>query len=283
MNLPALPTRESDSHKGDFGRALVIAGSAGMTGAATMAALAAMRSGAGLVTVATPASCAPIIAAFHPAYMVVGLEETASGQLAQTAESQLHQLLERMTCVAIGPGLGLGSEVQYLVRALYTSVPLPMIVDADGITALAGLSSAAPAERLFTPHLGEFRRLVGDEQLDHLAACELAPSFAGRIGATVLLKGHDTLVTNGSTTHLNQTGNPGMATAGSGDVLTGIILGLVAQGMPTYDAAVLGAYLHGLAGDMAAEGLGMHSMIATDMIDYLPSAFMEYDDPSPIE
>lgn len=280
MTLPHLPERNADSHKGSYGRALVIAGSRGMTGAATMTGLAALRSGAGLVTIATPRSCVQTIAAFHPTYMAVGLPEDDDGRLGAEALEPLQDLCGRMTCVAIGPGLGVTDAVRHLVGQLYQSVSLPTVVDADGINALANETFQPAGGRVLTPHAGEFRTLTGQYDLTVKACREQAAQTARSLGATLLLKGHESLITDGQRQWINQTGNAGMATAGAGDVLTGVILGLLAQGMEPFDAAILAAHLHGMAGDFAAEALGMHSMIATDLIDYLPSAFLEYDDPT---
>ena len=277
MTLPDLPLRPEASHKGTYGRALVVAGSQGMTGAAIMTALAALRSGAGLVTVATPRSCVPIVAAFHPTYMTVGLDEDADGRIAASSQMTLLELASRVTCIAIGPGLGSSEQLRALVGQLYDEIQLPLVVDADGLSALESKSPRQPAgPRVITPHIGEFRALANQPSLSLSECGQLAPDVAASLGATLVLKSHQTLITDGQRQRINKTGNAGMATGGSGDVLTGVILGLIAQGMAPFDAAALGCHLHGAAGDLAADGLGMHGMIATDIIDYLPIAFIEY-------
>ena len=283
MSLPELPARPADSHKGTYGRVLIIGGSLGMSGAVTMSALAALRTGAGLVTVATPASCVPIVAAFHPSYMTIPLPEDGEGRVTAAARERLLECCQVATAVAIGPGLGRHADAHQVVTELYGTLPQPLVVDADGLDALS-TSARAPAEapRVLTPHLGEFRHLVGKTGLSMPAAREEAVTVAAEMQATVLLKGHETLVTDGNRSRQNETGNPGMATGGSGDVLTGMVAGLLSQGMSPFEAATLGAYLHGLAGDLAAASLGMHGMIATDLIDYLPSALLEYSDPTPL-
>jgi ADP-dependent NAD(P)H-hydrate dehydratase len=281
--LPELPSRKRDSHKGDFGRALLIGGSRGMTGAIVLAGTAALRGGAGLVTLAVPDRCLETVAVHEPCCMTVPLPDDAVGRVTASAHAQLKKQLAASTVIACGPGLGRSDDLNWLVRELYCTVEQPLVVDADGLNALAavpdGLSEPA-GPRVITPHPGEFRRLWDDPRVaaDRLPAC--AVELAARHGLVVVLKGHHTVVTDGRQTGHNQTGNPGMATGGSGDVLTGLITALLCQHLATWDAARLAVHLHGLAGDLAARQLGQPSLTARDIIRFLPAAFLQHQQPS---
>lgn len=274
-DIPKLPPRDPQAHKGTFGTALIIGGSRGMAGAAAMAGMAALRGGAGLVRLAVPETCLDTVAQFNPCYMTVPLPADALGRIAATAYDEIIELSASATVVALGPGLGRSSELDELVPRLYRRIERPMVVDADALNALsdspAALSSPG-AERILTPHPGEFARLHGLMPRSVEERMSAAAELAGRTGAVVVLKGHHTCISNGVTTTLNTTGNPGMASGGSGDVLTGLIAALWCQGLSAFDAARLGAHIHGLAGDLAAKRLGQISMIATDLIDALPEA-----------
>jgi ADP-dependent NAD(P)H-hydrate dehydratase len=275
-DLPRLPPRRADSHKGDYGRALLIGGSRGMSGAITLAGMATLRSGAGLVTLAVPDACCDIVASFEPSYMTVPLADDRHGRLAQAAIVKLRRLVSTATVVALGPGLGQSVDVRRVVHELYTTVTAPMIVDADGLNALARRRELLPnhaGPRIMTPHPTEFRRLIAAEQnMPREQLEQAAIEFARANNVVLVLKGHRSLITDGHSHTHNTTGNPGMATGGSGDVLTGIITALVAQGMTSYDAAVLGCYGHGCAGDRAVGGRSQVSLIARDLIDELPQA-----------
>lgn len=275
--FPRLPPRKPDSHKGDFGRALLIGGSRGMAGAISLAGMACLRSGAGLVKLAVPECVLDTVAGFEPSYMTVPLMCDSSGYLFPQAFDQLAPHLEVATCVACGPGLGRSHDLTQLVHKLYTTVKQPLVIDADGLTALAslpdGLSNPAGA-RILTPHPGEFARLIQDAaKLSRDEQIARAQQLAAERKIVVLLKGWHTVITDGSQTATNATGNPGMATGGTGDILTGIITALVCQGLAPFDAAVLAAHVHGLAGDLAAAELGQVSLIAHDLLTYLPKAF----------
>jgi NAD(P)H-hydrate epimerase len=276
-DLPRLPPRAADSHKGDYGRALLIGGSRGMSGAIALAGMACLRAGAGLVKLAVPDCCLETVAGFNPCYMTVPLESD-DGQLAASARDKLEELASEATCVAIGPGLGKSGEVNRLVRSLYRTLEKPMVIDADGLNALAASKSglAKPGgPRVLTPHPGELARLAvanglsDDESQRHSVAVELA----ARHQLVVVLKGHRTLITDGHEQQTNTTGNPGMATGGTGDVLTGIITALICQELSPLDAARLGVFVHGLAGDLAAEQRGQTALIATDLVEHLPQAW----------
>jgi hydroxyethylthiazole kinase-like uncharacterized protein yjeF len=265
------------AHKGTYGHLLVVAGSIGRTGAAVLACLGALRSGTGLVTCATPASQQPVVAALVPEPMTEPLPETPARTLSSKAVERIVELLSRMDAIALGPGIGLDPETREAVRMLVRDVARPMVVDADALTALSGalaLCREAAAPRLLTPHPGEAARLLGcgiaEVQADRLAS---ARRLAAESGAVVALKGARTVVAHpdGRAT-LNPTGNPGMATGGTGDVLTGIAGGLLAQGVAAGEALGAAVYLHGLAGDLAAEARGEAGLIAGDVADAIPTA-----------
>jgi ADP-dependent NAD(P)H-hydrate dehydratase len=277
--LPKLSVRKPDSHKGDFGRALLIGGSRGMSGAISLSGMAAMRSGAGLVTLAVPDRCLETVAGFEPSYMTVPLPDDHVGRIAAAATTPLIDRANTATAIACGPGLGRSEELVSLVRQLYDSLPQPLVVDADGLNALAhhpdGLASPG-GPRIITPHPGEFRRLWGDLKIatERLTAC--ATELAQRHGIIVILKGHRTLVTDGERCFENTTGNPGLATGGTGDILTGIVTALLCQQLSIWDASRLAVHLHGLAGDLAAEQLGQTSLVASDLVHFLPAAFQQH-------
>jgi NAD(P)H-hydrate epimerase len=285
--LPKLAPRAPDSHKGTFGHALVVGGSRGMSGSISLTGLATLRSGAGLVTLVVPRAIQDIVAGFNPSYMTHGLAD-ASESMVEAAAEEVLALAENMTAVALGPGLGRSAGVTNFVARLYREVKQPMVVDADALFALAErkeILAQAPAPRILTPHPGEFARLTGtkpasDDASRAQSAGELA-SAGGRTGTIVVLKGHHTVITDGARYALNRTGNPGMATGGTGDVLTGVITALLCQGLAPFDAARLGCHVHGLSGDLAAEKLGQVSLIASDLIDFLSAAFRRLTSPVP--
>jgi NAD(P)H-hydrate epimerase len=273
----ALPLRSTDAHKGSYGHLLVVAGSVGRTGAAVLACLGALRVGTGLVTCATPASQQPVVAAQLPEPMTEPLPETAARTLSAKAVERVVELLSRMDAVALGPGVGLDPETRAAVRTLVRDAERPMVVDADALTALAGrpgLCREAPAPRLLTPHPGEAARLLGcsiaEVQKDRIAS---ARRLAAESGAVVALKGAGTVVASpDGRAMLNPTGNPGMATGGTGDVLTGVAGGLLAQGVAPAAALSAAVYLHGLAGDLVAEARGEAGLVAGDVADAIPAA-----------
>lgn len=282
--IARLAPRRADSHKGDYGRVLVVGGSRGMAGAAGLAGLAALRSGAGLVAVATPSSVQPIVASYSPCYTTVPLVEDFDGIVDMANVVDLAAAGERFDAWAIGPGFGQSAGVAELVAQLYRSVPRPMVVDADGLNGLVAALRRNPqalnkpaGPRILTPHPGEFARLTGQSpQGDARQRAEQAAALCQRdeSGQTVvILKGHESIVCDGRRFAVNRTGNPGMATGGTGDCLTGIVAALLAQGLDAWNAARLAAHVHGLSGDLAAEALGEVSLIASDLVDYLPAAF----------
>ncbi|HEY4313375.1 MAG TPA: NAD(P)H-hydrate dehydratase [Pirellulales bacterium] len=283
-NLPRLPKRSADANKGDFGRALLIGGSRGMAGAAGLAGMATARSGAGLVRLAVADSCLDTIAAYEPSLMTSPVACDDEGRIAGAARAKLAELTKpsAATVVACGPGLSRSVELDELVAWLYTTLQQPAVFDADALNALAAQPDVlrrAAGPRVLTPHPGEFARLVQAPKIGARDEQERqAIDLAKTIGAVIVLKGHRTLVTDGRQTAHNTTGNPGMATGGSGDVLTGIITALLAQKLSPFDAARLGVHVHGLAGDLAAAELGEISLIASDLVRFLPAAFREVAD-----
>jgi NAD(P)H-hydrate epimerase len=278
-----VPPRSPASHKGSYGRVLVVAGSTGMTGAASLTSEAALRAGAGLVTLAIPKSLSPILEVKLSEVMTLPLPETEAGSLAVSAAKTILEFAEKTKSVlAIGPGLSLHPETVALVHQLIKenrkqALGFRMVVDADGLNALAQateLISLLGTEAVITPHLGEMARLT-NTPIPSLEADRIrtAVDFAKEYGLTLVLKGAPTVVSDlNENVWINSTGNPGMSTAGMGDVLTGIIAGLMAQNMPSEKAATLGVYLHGLAGDIAAESLGMPGLIASDVLQAVPEA-----------
>jgi NAD(P)H-hydrate epimerase len=272
-----LRRRPSDAHKGTYGHLLVVAGSVGRTGAAALAGRAAVRSGVGLCTIATPASQQPIVAALGMEPMTERLPETPRATLAREARAPVLRLAERMDAVALGPGLSQDDETQDLVRDLVAELRLPMVVDADGLNALAGrleLVRGAPAPRLLTPHPGEMARLVGmtvpEVQADRI---ELVRRAAEKAGAWIVLKGAASAIgAPDGRVFVNPTGNAAMATGGSGDVLTGIAGAYLARGMEPLAALLCAVYLHGLAGDVAAAAIGGEGLAAGDIAEAIPRA-----------
>ncbi len=279
---PILPltVRRPDSHKGLFGKILTVAGSRAMSGAAVLAGRAALRSGAGLVRVATPISAQPIVATQEPCVTTLPLPEDAQGQLSRAAIPDLLDALADNEIMAVGPGLGQSPDLRDMMLQLIQQCQVPMVVDADGLNNLSKTrrwSDRRQASLILTPHPGEMQRLWAgvSRQPPPAERTIWAQRLACETGTVVVLKGAGTVVTNGSDTYINETGNPGMATGGSGDVLTGVIAALLGQGLSPLDAAVTGVWVHGRAGDLAAQRMGQASLIATDIIEFLPCAFAE--------
>ncbi len=279
--LPALPQRPAVSHKGTFGTALIVGGSRGMSGAVSLAGLSALRGGSGLVFIAAPESVCPIVAAADPSYLTVPLNEDSAGQLTMAALPTIQKQLDRCTAAGIGPGLGESPPLDQLVASLYTQTPQPVVVDADALNALARqpeLIAQHQGPRILTPHPGEMSRLAQTTTRDVQENREsLAQIFAREHRCIVVLKGSGTIVSDGTRLFVNTTGNSGMATGGSGDVLTGLITSLLAQGMQPFEAAQLAVYVHGKSGDLAAEHLGKHGMIASDLPYYLALALKDLE------
>lgn len=273
----ALPARDPNAHKGTYGHVLVLAGSPGKTGAAAMCALSALRIGAGLVTLGLPESLNDIMEAKLTEVMTEPLLETGERTVAIGALDKVLALTEGKRALAIGPGLSTHSETSELVRELVSTARVPMVVDADGINALGPkLETLAKATvpLILTPHPGELARLLGISREEVVQnRIPIAQKVATSFRVHLVLKGGRTLVVDPEgRVAVNMTGNPGMATAGTGDVLTGLIAGLLAQGVNAGLAARAGVYLHGLAGDLAAEALGQEAMLASDLMAQIPNA-----------
>ncbi len=280
---PLFPRRPREVHKGTYGHLLVLAGSVGKTGAAALAARAALRAGVGLVTVGTAASAQPTVAALTAEAMTEPLPETPTRSIALKAREAIAALADARTAVAIGPGLGLDDDTRSLARTVVGTVPRPMVVDADALTALVehlDVLDGAPAPRVLTPHPGEMARLLGvdvqDVQRDRIA---LARQFAAAHRVHLVLKGARTVIAApDGRVLINPTGNAGMASGGTGDVLTGIAGALLARRIAPASATAAAVYLHGLAGDIAAERVGEEALIASDVIEALGEAFRRLAD-----
>jgi NAD(P)H-hydrate epimerase len=278
--------RSPDAHKGSFGHVLAIAGSLGKTGAACMTAQSALRVGAGLVTLAVPSSCLPIVAGQSLEIMTEPLEATDAGTVSTKTfdYGRVETLLQGKNVIALGPGLGGHPETVEFVRRFVSQTRLPLILDADGINAFAGKVEAVTGREravILTPHPGEFARLLGRSIEEvRVNRIDLCRRFASEHHVHLVLKGHGTIYASPSgQLHVNSTGNPGMATGGSGDVLTGMLAGLVGQSLAGVisleEAIVLGVYLHGLAGDLSRHTLGEHSLMASDIMENISKSFLD--------
>ena len=281
---PSLPQREDATHKGQVGRVVIIAGSRGMSGAACLAAAGALRGGAGLVRVLTPESVQPLVASSDPCLMSVPMPETKAGQFDPIKCGELlEDSFAWATVAAIGPGIGQHRSLEKFVCFALDKFTGPLVVDADGLNNLASagedvwkLRDGKPT--VITPHPGEMARLRESAELatlngqdDETRLC-CAHEYAAKAKITVVLKGYRTVVAAPDQTYVNTTGNPGMATGGMGDVLTGLIAALLGQGLSAFDAACLGVYTHGLAGDLCAKSIGPIGFLARDVAEILPAA-----------
>ena len=267
--LKILPDRALDSHKGDFGKILLLCGSKGYTGAAYLAAMGALRSGAGLVFLGVPESIYEIEAIKLNDAIVFPLPD-AEGKLSSKAIPEILERLPRMDAVLIGPGLGQSEGTFAAVKAVLENAFCPVVLDADGINAIAAhkdILRGRTKPTILTPHAGEFARLGGVIGENRVAAVE---KMARDLCCILLLKGHNTVITDGENTYINPTGNPGMAVGGSGDVLSGIITAFLGQGVAPLEAAACGAWVHGAAGDLCAAEIGQYGMLPGDMVNVLP-------------
>ncbi len=285
-SVPALPTRADDAHKGSCGRILIAGGSRGMAGAPCLAARAALRGGAGLVKVAVPCGIWDIVAIKLDECLTAGLPETANDGLSTRALKPLNVYVEWADVVVLGPGLGVAKQTVAFLRQAVDAIAKPHVLDADGLNAFhsghvkmlgAIQKRLAPRPLILTPHPGEMARLLQTTVQDvQSRRQEAALDCAQRTHGIVILKGAGTIVTDGTRIFINKTGNSGMASGGTGDVLAGLLGALLGQGMNGFEAACLGVCLHGLAGDLAAKRLGRWSLIANDLIDELPNAFLRW-------
>ena len=276
-DLKSFFDRRPDSHKGDYGRCLISGGSQNMPGAVALAGLAALRFGAGLVRIASVENATQAAQHFEPCLMTFPLQADGEGLINESV-SRLEDQIEWADCIAIGPGLGQSNKIKDLVAQVIEAATCPLVIDADGLNAIAPLSEQArlSGNAVLTPHPGECQRLFpqcGGNRDSMKQACE---AHSREFETTFVLKGHETLVIRKGDASKNSTGNPGMATAGSGDVLTGCIASLLAQGIPAKTAVPFAVQIHGLAGDLGAEKLGQASLIATDILQQIPTALEKY-------
>lgn len=267
--LELLPNRRLDAHKGDFGKILLLAGSVGYTGAPVLSALGALRTGAGLVFLGVPESIYQIAAMKLIEPIVFPLPQQ-DGMLSQEALPRILEKASSMDAVLIGPGLGCSDATEEIVCQVLSSCKVPVVLDADGINLVGkhkDILRGRTSLTILTPHAGEFQRLTGRKPEDRL---DSAVEASKDLGVILVLKGHETVITDGMSAYLNPTGNPGMAVGGSGDVLAGMIVSLLGQKIPPLEAAACGAWLHGAAGDLCAKELGQYGMLPTDMVQVLP-------------
>jgi len=275
-----LKKRSKDSHKGDFGHVFILAGSRGLTGAAALCSNAALRSGAGLVTLGIPVSLNSIMSRKLTEVMTISLTETKEAALSLKAEKDILKKIKTSDAAVLGPGLSRHPETQKLINRLILKIEKPMVLDADALNAISKnvkVLKKIKSSYIVTPHTGEMSRLI-NKDAGYIKNNRLivAKKFSRDYNAVVLLKGAGTVVTGpDGKYYINTTGNPGMATAGSGDVLSGIIAGFISQGLSMFNAARLGVYIHGLAGDIAAEDKGEIGLIAGDILENIPYAIKE--------
>ncbi len=277
MVMPYFHQRDKNSHKGTYGHLFILSGSLGKTGAASMSGKAALKMGAGLVTVGTPKSCVPIVARSMDELMTEPLPETSEWTLAEDGLEKILSLLENMNAVMIGPGLSTQKSTAKLVKNLLPKLKIPMVLDADALNIIAedmALLKNLKAPAILTPHPGEFARLIHSSTKEVLEnKIKLVPEFAQEYGVHIVLKGYRTLISDPSGyMFINPTGNPGMATGGSGDVLSGMLSAMIVQEDNLSDAVKAGVFVHGLSGDIAAERLGEKALLAGDIISFLPEA-----------
>ena len=276
-----LSARRPETHKGDYGHVLLLAGSPGFTGAAALCALGVLRCGSGLVTVGVPASLQDVMAAKLTEAMTWALPETKTRTLAATAANDILLQADRYDAAGVGPGVSLQPATVAAVRRLVAQWPKPLVVDADGLTALVedpGALKKATAPRVLTPHPGELARLLQQPVADIQRNREgIARRVARDWRCVVVLKGHRTVVADlEGRAYVNDTGHPGMAGGGMGDVLTGVIVSLIGQGLAPFAAAKLGVYLHGAAGELARDRIGEAGLLASDVAHTIPQAIREY-------
>jgi len=279
--LVELRQRDKDTHKGSYGRALFIAGSSSYLGAPYFSALSFLKAGGGLSYLATPSSISPFLASKGSEIIFIPQKETSSGSLALESKEELLELSQGVNMVVMGSGLSLNEETQELVRELAKRIKTPLLIDGDGITAIAGetrLIKERRAETILTPHSGEMARItqmeVGEVNKDKISVVQ---KTASELNAIMVLKGaHSLIGYPDERVYINTSGNPGMATAGSGDALTGAVAAMYGLGLPLGDAVRMGVFIHGLSGDLAAREKGEDGITAQDILDYLPNAVRYY-------
>lgn len=263
------PAREADTHKGNYGRVLLICGAQGYTGAPVLAAQAALRCGSGLIYVAVPEKIYPIVAGKLDAQIVVPMPDDEEGRFSVRALPRLLRMLPQMDACLIGPGLGRSFEIEQMVLGLIQESNIPLVLDADGLNAVAkhiDVLREAACPIVLTPHEGELARLTKDRDSDRVRG---AMALSAQTDCVVLRKGHATVITDGRTAWLNRTGNPGMAVGGSGDVLSGILVSILGRGVEPLEAAATAAWVHGMAGDLCAARMGQYAMGPADLVQTL--------------
>lgn len=300
QSIPVLPAREKTGHKGSYGTVALLGGSLGMSGAIGLAGEAALKAGAGLVRLLVPRSIHPTVASFRPEYTVFPISADNKGRFSLAGLFRIESLLSGASVIGVGPGLSRSLGLDIIVTRLFFSSNLPVVFDADALNALSCHHIFNPNQnhcfwgerqpsvicgpRIFTPHPGEFFRMsqnrIGSGQNERIETAvyftqKLRKMYPDSPSLILVLKGANTVVTDGNRVFVNETGNPGMGTGGTGDVLTGIIAALTAQGLPCFEAAVLGVNVHGIAGDLAAKSKGEISLTSADLLDFLPSAFQK--------
>lgn len=269
-----IAVRDPSAHKGTFGRALLIGGSRGMSGSIAMSAIASLHTGSGLATAAVPDRCLETVAGFHPAVMTLPLPDDGSGKFSLDAAAELAQVMESSDAIGCGPGMTTSPGSIRIVDQILRASHVPRVLDADAVNALAHIEwrDIAEGPLVLTPHAGEFARLSGAAASDRRAQIDAASALAAEVGAVIVLKGGPTVVISAGNTWTNDTGNAGMATAGSGDVLTGVITSLLGQGLSGWDAARLGVWIHGRAGDDVAQEMGQPGVTAVEILSAIPRA-----------
>ena len=276
--LPVLPPRSADSHKGSFGKVLIVAGSRGMSGAAILCGLGALRGGAGLVQIATPAEVLPVLAAHNPCYLTAALPQDSAGRLSLAAEEVVLELARDSSVLAIGPGLGQSDAIAHLIKSVVNRSAVPVIIDADGLNALARTEdwpSFLPPKTILTPHDGEAARLAGRVVPTGAQRVAFAERYAALWKANLVLKGAVTIITDGKRTFVHDTPNPTLGVGGSGDALGGAVAAFAARGLAPLAAAAAAVWVHGRAGALLAGEVGESGALATDIVDALPRALRE--------
>lgn len=269
-----IAARDPTAHKGTLGRVVLIGGSRGMSGSIAMASIASLKTGSGLATAAVPDRCLETVAGYHPAVMTLPLPDDGTGKFSLEAATELARLTESVDAIGCGPGMTTSPGSIRIVDRILRAGRVPRVLDADAINALTQLQwrDFAAGPLVLTPHPGEFARLSGVSTADRRAQIDAASALANEVGAVVVLKGGPTVVIAPGKTWTNDTGNAGMATAGSGDVLTGVITSLLGQGLSGWDAARLGVWIHGQAGDDVAQQMGQPGVTALEILAAIPRA-----------
>ncbi len=273
-----IKSREKDTHKGTYGKVGIVAGSIGMAGSVCMASMSSLRSGSGLVYTVVPSSISNIVCIKLTECVIrtIGNFSNLIGYFVKNDIPHIMKAIEDCDCIVLGPGIGTNEETKTVVNHILINYNKPLVLDADGLNCInqdVSVLNKRKAPTVITPHTKEFERLLKNSGIEYTDRINTSIEFSNKYNVITLLKGYNTVVTNiNSQYHINPTGNPGMATAGSGDILSGIIASLIGQGIDAFNAACCGAYIHGLAGDLTAKDKGEYGLIATDIIENIPYA-----------